>query len=102
METIETGRAVGASEALSMGLANRVVPKGQARDESLKLVETIASFPQHCMNLDRESCWYAAHEATSLQDALAYEYSNGIEVVEAEGIAGASRFRGGKGRYGTL
>src|SRR5579872_2880758 len=31
LDMILTGRAVGAEEALAMGLANRVVPKGEAR-----------------------------------------------------------------------
>lgn len=45
MNMILTGRAVGAEEALSMGLANRVVPKGKARDEARKIARQLCEFP---------------------------------------------------------
>ncbi|KAF1930589.1 enoyl coa-hydratase protein [Didymella exigua CBS 183.55] len=38
MDMILTGRAVSAKEALSTGLANRVVPKGKALEEAMKIV----------------------------------------------------------------
>src|SRR3546814_19429918 len=53
MDLILTGRAVGAAEALQMGLANRVVAKGQARAEAEKLAADIARFPQLCLKGDR-------------------------------------------------
>ncbi|KAH8678332.1 ClpP/crotonase-like domain-containing protein [Xylariales sp. PMI_506] len=102
MDMILTGRAVGASEALAMGLANRVVPKGEGYREARKLAELIASFPQACMNVDRRSTYYAAYEARSFDDALAYEYEHGIKVVESESVRGAAEFRSGKGRHGAL
>ena len=55
MDMILTGRAVGAEEALSFGLANRVVPTGTALSEALKLAEQLASLPQACMRNDRIS-----------------------------------------------
>ena len=36
LDMLLTGRAIGAEEALQMGLANYVVPKGQARAEAEK------------------------------------------------------------------
>ena len=55
LDMILTGRAVGASEALQFGLANRVVPHGQARGAAEDLAREIAAFPQRCMLADRRS-----------------------------------------------
>ena len=52
---ILTGRAVDAAEALAMGLANRVVPKGQARQRAQELAAELAKLPQQCMRSDRLS-----------------------------------------------
>jgi enoyl-CoA hydratase/carnithine racemase len=102
MDMVLTGRPVGAQEALQMGLANRVVPKGKAVEEAMKIAEQLVRFPQLCMNKDRKSVYYAAYEARSLEDALAFEFRNGEEVVRREGVAGARRFAGGAGRNGKL
>src|SRR5712664_2127216 len=55
LDLILTGRPVKAGEALQMGLANRVVAKGQARSAALQLAREIADFPQECMRRDRRS-----------------------------------------------
>ena len=55
LDLILTGRAVPAAEALQMGLANRVVPHGQARTAAEALARDIAAFPQACLRSDRES-----------------------------------------------
>ena len=57
LDLILTGRAVGAQEALAMGLCNRVVPKGKAREEAQKLAHEVARFPQLCMQTDRMSAY---------------------------------------------
>ena len=99
LDLILTGRPVSAQEALLMGLANRVVPKGQSRAVAEKLAAEIAAFPQACMRADRRS----AHEqfAFSLADALANEFGHGFGVLE-EAWAGAREFAGGKGRHGSF
>jgi enoyl-CoA hydratase/carnithine racemase len=102
MDMILTGRAVDAKEALMMGLANRVVPKGKALEEATKVAEQLVMFPQICMNRDRDSAYYAAFEAKSLEDALRFEFDNGFEVVAREGVEGARRFASGQGRSGKL
>src|SRR5207237_9088831 len=53
LDMILTGRPVGAEEARQMGLANRVVPKGEARAAAEALAQQLAAFPQGCMNIDR-------------------------------------------------
>ena len=102
MDMILTGRGVGAHEALQMGLANRVVPKGQALAEATKIARQLTTFPQGCMNTDRESCYYAAYHASSFEDALSHEYDNGIKVVSSESVKGAARFSAGEGRHGNF
>ena len=102
MDMILTGRAVGADEALTMGLANSVVPRGKAVEEATRIAERLLKFPQLCMNADRTSCYNAAYNAKTMEDALRFEFDNGIKVVEQESIEGATRFAQGEGRGGKL
>lgn len=102
LDMILTGRPVGAQEALSMGLANRVVPKGKGLEEATLIARQLLAFPQLCMNLDRDSCYYSAYNASSFEDALRQEYEKGVEVVKVEGIKGAAKFSSGAGRHGDF
>jgi enoyl-CoA hydratase/carnithine racemase len=100
MDLILTGRGVGASEAVEMGLVNRVVPTGTALKASLELAEAIGSFPQGCLRHDRAS----AIEQWDLQetDAIANEVRHGLFTIRSgETREGAARFAGGEGRHGT-
>ena len=97
---ILTGRPVGAQEALAIGLANRVVPRGKALEESLALAQQLLRFPFECMLADRSSCYYSAYSATSFEDAMSKEFDNGMKVVSSEAITGAARFSSGQGRGG--
>ncbi|KAI8669988.1 hypothetical protein LRP88_01573 [Fusarium phalaenopsidis] len=102
LDMILTGRGVGAQEALQMGLANRVVPKGQALAEATKIAQQLLAFPQECMNVDRANCYYSAYNASSFEDALGNEFRNGVKVITTESIRGAARFSGGAGRHGAF
>ena len=55
IDLILTGRPVGAPEALRMGLANRVVGRGEACARAIALAREIAAFPQTCLRHDRLS-----------------------------------------------
>lgn len=55
MEMIVTGRAVEAEEALRIGLANEVVPKGSALSRALELAHQIAGLPQGAIRTDKET-----------------------------------------------
>jgi enoyl-CoA hydratase len=101
MDLILTGRPVEAVEALAIGLANRVVPKGQARAEAEKLAAEIARFPQLCLRPDRMS----AYEQGDLpyDRAIANEFEHGRKVMASgETVKGAARFAAGKGRGGRF
>ncbi|KAL2810778.1 ClpP/crotonase-like domain-containing protein [Aspergillus granulosus] len=102
LDMILTGRGVGAQEALTMGLANRVVPKGKALEEATQIARQLLTFPQGCMNTDRSSCYYAAYNARSFEDALSFEYDNGIKVINSESVKGAAKFSAGAGRHGKF
>src|SRR5215213_9126251 len=55
MERIITGRPVGSEEALRIGLANEVVPDGQALPRALELAREIAALPQGAIRADKET-----------------------------------------------
>ncbi|HZU99147.1 MAG TPA: crotonase/enoyl-CoA hydratase family protein [Planctomycetota bacterium] len=100
LDMILTGRPVHADEALAIGLANRVVPRGAARQEAERLAHELARFPQTCLREDRLS----AHEQASLplDAALANEFRHGARALAAESLAGARRFAAGEGRHGSF
>ena len=99
MDLILTGRKVGAAEALAMGLANRVVPKGEAIDAALLLAEQLAQFPQATMNADRMSAYQQWD--LPLHDALHQEWLRGKSCIGL-GLEGAGRFADGQGRHGAF
>ena len=100
MDLILTGRAVGAEEALAIGLVNRVAVPGDALAGAQALAAEIAAFPQVCLRSDRAS----ALEQWGLdeQGALAAEYRHGLRALEAESLEGATRFADGAGRHGAF
>lgn len=101
LDLILTGRPVAADEAHAMGLANRVVPAGQARAHAEALARQLAAFPQTCLRSDRASV-YAAH-GQPLAEALRLEFEHGqTALASADLVSGASEFARGKGRGGAF
>ena len=98
LEIIMTGRKVPAEEALRIGACEQVVADGQSRESAEAMAHEIARFPQACMRSDRRSV-YLQH-GLPLEHALKTEWENSIETLKAEGVAGATRFKSGKGRHG--
>lgn len=101
LDMILTGRPVGANEALSFGLANRVVPDGTARQAAEALAKQIASFPQLCLRHDRLSSY--EQWGMNLPQAIDNEFTHGAQTLASgETLAGAARFSSGDGRHGRF
>lgn len=98
MDLILTGRAVNAEEASAIGLANRVVPTGQARQRAEELAAELAELPQQCMRSDRRSA--LAQWDMPEVEALDFEFAS-ISRVKHEAVEGAGRFAAGAGRHGA-
>lgn len=100
LDLILTGRGVSGEEAQRMGLANRVVPRGEALSAAVELARQIAVNPQLCMRSDRQSSY--EQWDLSLHDALANETKHGLGVISSgETREGAARFAAGAGRHGS-
>lgn len=99
MDLILTGRKVEAAEALAMGLANRVVPKGGAKQAAVELALQLAKFPQATMLADRMNAY--EQWGKPLGEALHAEWERSKHRI-ADGIEGAGRFAAGEGRHGKF
>jgi enoyl-CoA hydratase len=99
LDLILTGREVRAREAFDIGLANRLVPAGQALAAAVELAKQIASFPKTCMRNDRLSAieqWGMDEQA-----AMRNEVRRGLQTIASgESAAGAAAFSIGAGRHG--
>ena len=100
LDMILTGREVGAREAHDWGLANRLVPEGQALAEAKALAEQLAKFPQTCLRSDRRSSY--EQWGLDVAAALVNEGKRGAPALQQESRAGAARFAAGKGRGGAF
>lgn len=99
MDLILTGRKVEAAEALQIGLANRVVPRGQALEAAVALAQQLAKFPQATMRADRLNAY--EQWGQPLPQALHGEWERSKARI-ADGLEGATRFAGGEGRHGKF
>jgi enoyl-CoA hydratase/carnithine racemase len=100
LDMILTGRPVDAEEAARLGLANRVVPRGESRRRAEELAAEIARFPQLCMRHDRLSAY--EQYGMSVPGAIANEWRHGEVALGAEAVTGAARFAAGHGRHGDF
>jgi enoyl-CoA hydratase len=91
---------VDAREAHAIGLANRVVPHGEARSAAEALALEVACFPQACLRADRDNVY--CQDGTPLNAALSAEFAYSLPVIETEAVAGARRFASGVGRHGDF
>ena len=101
MDLILTGRPVEAAEAYAIGLANRLVPTGQALAAALELAEQLSAFPQACLRSDRASA--IAQWSMDWETATTNEADLGLATLRSGSAAqGAARFAAGEGRHGTF
>ena len=92
-----TGRGVSGEEALRMGLANRIVPHGQALGAAVELGHKIADFPQAALRSDRLSSY--EQWSLSLPEALAGEYRHGMDTLSTgEMVGGLDSYASGSWR----
>jgi enoyl-CoA hydratase len=99
MDLVLTGRPVAAPEAFDIGLVNRVVPVGQARQAAEQLARQLAAFPQTCLREDRLSLLES--EGLDEEPALTVELEHGLRSLR-DVQQGLERFRGGAGRHGSF
>lgn len=94
LDLILTGRGVCGEEALRMGLANRLVPDGEALAGALALAREIATKPQVALRSDRLSSYQ--QWSLSLEDALAGEYRHGMATLQSgEMLSGLDDYAAG-------
>ena len=99
MDLILTGRPVSADEAERIGLVNRVVPAGGAREHAETLAAELAAYPQLCLRNDRLSV--LAQDGLDEEEAFRSELAYGVRSLQA-GDQGVGRFRSGEGRHGAF
>ena len=87
--------------AYAIGLANRLVPDGQALEAALDLAGQLSAFPQTCLRNDRASA--IAQWSMDWDAATRREVELGrATLASGEAAAGAARFVAGQGRGGAF
>jgi enoyl-CoA hydratase len=80
-----------------MGLANRVVPTGDALPAAISLAKELASRPQAAMRSDRLSSY--EQWSLTLKEALAGEYEHGMATLRTgEMLSGLEDYASGSWR----
>ena len=86
MDLILSGRFVGAAEAWRMGLANEVVPTGQALPRALELAAMLCALPQGAMRTDKAAAqagWgRPLAEGLRIEAELGQYAIGGADIVE--------------------
>lgn len=100
LDMLLTGRAVGADEAIAIGLATRKVARGTARAEAEALARQIAGFPPIAMISDRQSAYESFDR--DAEAAVRREMELSLVARRQESQKGAARFAQGEGRHGKF
>lgn len=100
IDMLLTGRAVGADEAIAMGLATRKVARGTTCAEAERLARQIAGFPPIAMTSDRQSAYESFDRDQGA--AIRREMELSLAARQQESQGGAARFAKGEGRHGQF
>ena len=100
LDMLLTGRAVGADEAIAIGLATRKVARGTARAAAETLAREIAAFPPIAMTSDRQSAYESFDRGQAA--AVQREMELSMAARRQESQKGAARFAEGAGRHGKF
>ncbi|UYN96476.1 MAG: crotonase/enoyl-CoA hydratase family protein [Enhydrobacter sp.] len=100
LDMLLTGRAVGADEAIAIGLATRKVARGTTRAEAEALARRIAGFPPIAMMSDRRSAYESFDR--DQEAAIRRELELSLAARRRESQKGAARFAQGAGRHGKF
>lgn len=102
LDLILSGRGVPADEALAMGLVNRVVDRGCARDAAEAWAHELALLPQGCLRSDRQAALEQLDAPLPLDAALRREFDHGLRTLQSgETLSGAAAFARGAFRHGS-
>lgn len=101
LDMILTGRGVSGEEAFTIGLANRLVERGNALASAIELANILQTFPRKAMLSDRQSAY--EQWGMPIDQALQNEARHGLAtILSGETRAGAQRFKQGGGRHGNF
>lgn len=104
-EMLYTGGRIGATEALAMGMVNKVVPRAQLADEAMALAQQIAMAPPFGMRLLKKSL-NRMFDAQGLRTMLSAHFdthqlshvSEEFRAVKEQGLASAIQRNKASGR----
>ena len=100
LEIVLTGRKVMAEECKKIGLCEFLDEDDTSREKAEEIAHSIAKLPQECVRADRNSILKQTN--LNLKQGLNYDWNNSVDVLDTEGIQGATRFSKGKGRHGSF
>ncbi|XP_037959246.1 probable enoyl-CoA hydratase echA8 [Teleopsis dalmanni] len=92
LDLILTGRILEATEAYEIGVANKVVPVGDALKEAVNLAQFLSKFPQEALKHDRKSMQESSFEAIGFESAIQNEIMSITKEIVDEMQDGAKWF----------
>jgi enoyl-CoA hydratase len=89
MEMILTGRFVKAEEALRIGLANEVVPRGESLARAMQLAKELCALPQGAMRSDKQAAMMGW--GRPLEEGLRIEAELGQDAIGSDDMKEGAR-----------